>query len=530
MTGLQQAPDRELEAALCSWLDEGVTSLSDRVVDSLIRELPSSPQRRRSWLVLPGRPLLAMAATMVLVLALSVAVWLGNVVEPVEPTPSWRAMRYVEAPLEPGHYLLGSPFPIHVGMTLPEGWGGNPGRETYAQVNYIGGGEGGGTALFFTFVEGVYRDPCHLEQGFIDPPVGPGVDDLAAALAVLPGVSVSGPSDTVLGGRPAVTLALIAPSAFEGCTGQTDGPPFRLWGVPEWGAMAPGERLRLWIVAVGGERLVIGAEEFADSSPEALAALNTVVASLRLEPEEPVASASLLPNEFCNPCTPLPPSGPLLEGRYAVLLRLHRYVGDTRIPLEQRHRVTFDAQPGWSSTGAGIVTSDAPLGGGARLAIWNVARIYLDPCHWQTSAYGTVNGSALGQLDSLADSFWKWWAPEAVVGDEYVPPARAPDAAPPIDETRSGYFAKRLVLTLPRDLDLAACDGGEYRIWEDLEGRARSASGPGERISLWVVDLAPGLLVIDASTMPDTSEQDRRLLTAMLPTVWVERPADFAGQ
>ena len=202
-------------------------------------------------------------------------------------------------------------------MTISTGWGSNPVGRSYAQVSYLGEGEGGGTALFFTFVEGVYADPCHLEQGYVDPPVGPTVDELAVALAGLPAVSVSGPTDTVLGGYPAVTLTLTAPASFEGCTGETDGPPFRLWGVPEWGAMFPGERLRLWIVAVGGQRLVIGAEEFDHASTRSLAAVNTLLSSLRIDPEGAIANASPPPNEFCNPCSSLPAGGPLEPGRYS---------------------------------------------------------------------------------------------------------------------------------------------------------------------------------------------------------------------
>jgi hypothetical protein len=134
-----------------------------------------------------------------------------------------------------------------------------------------------------------------------------------------------------------------------------------------------------------------------------------------------------------------------------------------------------------------------------------------------------VDPSELGQLESLADAFHESWR----AGAEQR--RFAPMASEPIDETRYGRFAKRLVLTVPSDVDLAACDGGEYRMWEDLEGRARVARGPGERIRLWVVDLSPGLLVVDASTLPSTSSRDRDRLNWLIPTVWVERPASDTG-
>jgi hypothetical protein len=76
-------------------------------------------------------------------------------------------------------------------------------------------------------------------------------------------------------------------------------------------------------------------------------------------------------------------------------------------------------------------------------------------------------------------------------------------------------------LTIPTDVVLADCDGGEYRIWEDLDGRARLAREPGEEIQVWVVDYEPGLLLVDASVLPNTSAADRSELETVLPSMWV---------
>jgi hypothetical protein len=515
---------RDLDGILEAWFDEGPVLSADRSVGAALAQAEAYGQERASWL--PGRAVLAIAATLAIILTMGVALWLARAPDPVEPAPTWQVLPSVEAPLAPGRYVVGAPFPIRIGITVPAGWGSNPVRDTFAQVTYLGVGGEGGSALFFTFVEGVYADPCHLEQGFMDPPPGRGVDELAGALAGLPGVSVSGPADTLIDGRPAVTLTLTAPSVFQGCTGETDGPPFRLWGVPEWGSMVPGQRLQLWIVGIGGRRLVIGAEKPAGAAPQALASVNALVSSLDLDPEGLIASATAPPNELCNPCAPLPTGGSLEPGRYALELQLRRLIGETPVPLSQPHRLTFDVQPGWSSTGSGIETSDAPAGGGARLSAWSVARIYVDPCHWQTSP-GAVDLGGMGKLDALADGFWKWWTTGGPLGAGYEPPPLAPRGTKPIDETRYGSFAKRLELSIPDDVDVSACDAGEYRLWEDVAGRARVAIGPGERIRIWIVDLAPGMMVLEASTMPDTSRQDCRLLDGLIPTIWVERPGDY---
>ena len=86
---------------------------------------------------------------------------------------------------------------------------------------------------------------------------------------------------------------------------------------------------------------------------------------------------------------------------------------------------------------------------------------------------------------------------------------------------RYSQFGRHVQLTIPNDVVLADCDRGEYRIWEDLDGRARLARGPGEEIQLWVVDYEPGLLLVDASVLPRTSEADRAELVQLLPSLWV---------
>jgi hypothetical protein len=177
----------------------------------------------------------------------------------------------------------------------------------------------------------------------------------------------------------------------------------------------------------------------------------------------------------------------------------------------------------------GIETVEASDSAGVRLSVWSIGAVYIDPCHWQTSAYGLVDPPMLRRMDHLADAFWRWWAPGPGLGGEYEVPAWAPQATEPIDEPRYGQFGRFVELTVPSDVDLAACDGGEYRIWDDLGGRPRYANGPGERIRLWIVDFEPGLLVVDASSLPGTSADDVARLDGMIPTIWAHAPGDPSG-
>jgi hypothetical protein len=429
-------------------------------------------------------------------IAFAVRPWIAD-----RPALVWRAFpsEPVQS-LEAGPYLIGAPFPVRIGFTMPPGWHADGVRSTLAALGLEGGG------LTFTVVEGVYADPCHLEEGLLDPGVGPTADDLASALAGLPGVRVSGPTDTTVGGRPALALTVTAPESFESCTESDGGPLFRLWGVPEWHWLDPGERNRLWIVEVGAVRLVISAEEYPDASPAALAALNEVIASIDIEPsfEAGVVGASRAP----TPKLPtLPMSGPLEAAEYQFFVRLHRYTDDgVPVPLTGPHRGIVTVPEGWSSIGSGIRDDGRS---GAQISVGTAARIFRDPCRWRTST--EVDPRTMTTLDGMAEALSAW--------DAAAP--FAPDASPPLDVPRFSHFGRVVELSIPEDVVLADCDGGEYRLWEDLAGYARVARAPGESIELFVVDYEPGLLIVDASLLPEATEQDRADLQRLLLTLWV---------
>ena len=105
-------------------------------------------------------------------------------------------------------------------------------------------------------------DPCNY-QGLLDPLPGPSVDDLAAALASLPGLDATTPTDVTMDGYEGKQLTLTAPASFEGCTLSPEG-TFRIWELPLGATLRPwtaGERDRMWILDVDGQRLVIQAPE-----------------------------------------------------------------------------------------------------------------------------------------------------------------------------------------------------------------------------------------------------------------------------
>jgi hypothetical protein len=297
-----------------SWLEEGVTALPDRVLDAVLDQVPATRQRRAWW---PARRLphmntpirIAMAAAAVVVLAL-VGVNLfsrtGGVggrpatsvpTATTAPTPSALlsptpacvqdrcptpgALGGVVGPLKPGTYVAADPFLLRVTFTVPAGWEGNIGGP-YAV--FLDQPQGTG-AVSFSIFEQVYADPCHNDRGLLNPLPGPSVDDLATALAKVPGLGNPIPVDVTVAGYQGKQLTLTAPASFAGCTLTWDG-KFRVWVLPLGATndLTPGERDRVWILDVGGQRLVIDAPEMPGQTAETTAEVQRIVDSIRIAP------------------------------------------------------------------------------------------------------------------------------------------------------------------------------------------------------------------------------------------------------
>ena len=80
------------------------------------------------------------------------------------------------------------------------------------------------------------------------------MDELASALAALPGLQVTPPTDVTLGGYQGKQLTITAPATASSC---------QVWVLPLGATndMAPGDQQRVWILDVDGQRLVIDAPE-----------------------------------------------------------------------------------------------------------------------------------------------------------------------------------------------------------------------------------------------------------------------------
>ena len=66
----------------------------------------------------------------------------------------------------------------------------------------------------FYLVENVISNPAALSEGFMDPPVGPTVDDLVQAIVDHPAWTASTPSDVTIGGRAGQKVSItVTPDA-----------------------------------------------------------------------------------------------------------------------------------------------------------------------------------------------------------------------------------------------------------------------------------------------------------------------------
>ena len=313
--------DRDVTRIVQSWLEEGVTALPDRVLDAVLDQLPATPQRWSWW---PARRLPQMntrlriaaavaAVVVVALIAINFAPKSASIGGPPSaasptakpsPTPSPIAL-YVgtnetQASLDAGTYVAPDPFPLRVTFTVPAGWVGGVAGPYAVFLNQ----QNGSGALNFTIFNDVYADPCHY-KGLLSPLPGPAVDDLASALASLPGLTTAAPTVVTLAGYQGKQLTLTAPASFTVCTLSADG-AFRIWELPLGATndLTAGERDQVWILNVGGQRLVIDTPHMPGETAQETAEVQAVLDSFRIAPAAP--SASTAPAASSTGASPTP--------------------------------------------------------------------------------------------------------------------------------------------------------------------------------------------------------------------------------
>ena len=275
---------RDLTRLVRSWLQEDRHEDASRVLDLVLDQLDSTPQRRAGWLArrfpMNYTAKFALTAAVVVVLAaIGIGVFLQKdaSVGPSVPTPSPSARSLPEAgPLEPGIYEMpASVAGVAFEFTVPAGWATD--KDDFVSKHMKGNDE---IAFSAWQVTHLFTNACHPDQGQVVE-VGPTVDDLANALATQKGRRASGPTDTDIDGYPAKRIELAPRSSSSTCD-----EPLRVWaGVggdtgSGWRSFT-GQTDVIYVVDAGGRRLVINTWHLAGATEADVTELEGILASIR---------------------------------------------------------------------------------------------------------------------------------------------------------------------------------------------------------------------------------------------------------
>jgi len=156
--------------------------------------------------------------------------------------------------------------------------------------------------------------------------------------------------------------------------------------------------------------------------------------------------------------------------------------------FDASYRITMDIPDGYRGFERYAVIK---LGETQGMSAWVVGNIYADPCHWIGTLLDPPVGSSVdGLVAALATQKGRHASTVTYV-------------------TLDGFAGKYMELTVPARINLADCDGGEFRTWLDTSLEAARWLEPGQRDLLWIVDVDGTPLVIDVSLGAGTSAQDR---------------------
>ena len=173
---------------------------------------------------------------------------------------------------------------------------------------------------------------------------------------------------------------------------------------------------------------------------------------------------------------------------------------------------------GWHGAGDHFVVKYDPSRPGPvlGLSLWDVGRVYRDPCHYLGQDYDPGP-----TVDDLV---------KALVEQKLR------DATTPTVATLDGYTGRYLEWSVPADMKSSkwtqfdACDLGtdssrDFESWLPTGGSGdRYEQVPGQIDRLWVLDVKGQRLVIDATYSSDTSQADRAELEQIVESLRFATP------
>ena len=295
--------DRDTTRVVRSWLRTDEHESADRVLETVLSRLDTTPQRRR---MLPSRRLAQMNTQLKLLIAAAAVVVVavvgyqllprtgsvGGQPPTAPPTPTPVATPAPQAPtagptatlpaippagaLAIGRHPLtleGVPFTFEIAHT---GWVSN-GAFGFDKEP-IPGATGASFIYWEHDADGVFTDPCGDVEA---PPVGRSAAAIAAAIAAIPGIElVAGPTAVTIGGKPAQYVAIRIPDVIACAPNH-----FYLWydsSLPDNARYATdtGSTIRVWIIEVDGKRVQLDGETYKGAGPEIGDELQAIIDSI----------------------------------------------------------------------------------------------------------------------------------------------------------------------------------------------------------------------------------------------------------
>jgi hypothetical protein len=284
--------DRDTTRIVRSWLQTDEYESADRVLDVVLDQLDTTPQRRATWWPVRRLPpmnttaKLALAAAAVVVVALlGLRFMLPDVGGPTgtpEPTPIPSSLALpAQGSLSPGTYILSDPGVTArpVTITVPAGWStdesfvrkGNAVNPTQSAV-YLG----------TWIVSHVDVDACDEAAGVTETTTAQAIVDALSAQA---GSGMTGPTADTLGGVATQRFDLHFDPAI--CNNNMahlwpDAAPQTGGGQPLW----PGQTMTIHVIDFDGDPMIVTATSRSGASRGDLDELEAVLGSVQFGPAE----------------------------------------------------------------------------------------------------------------------------------------------------------------------------------------------------------------------------------------------------
>ena len=298
----------DLGNVLRVWLEDGPSTMPDRVVDVVADRIHRQPQRRGwrlRWRLTPMNTQLKVAGGLIAAVIVAIAAWqllprsggIGSqpTPSPVAATPSpapASAASLPEGSVAAGRYSfnpLASAPNLRVEADVPAGW---QGFGEWSILGPSGTGAPAGIGIGFIAADGIFSDPCHWDLAGdrswpqpADVAVGPTVDDLVTALVANDSYTTTTPSDVSLGGADGKRVELQLPSGIGACDDDgSGGSRYMVFSGIDGGlyAQGPDNRMQLSIVDVEGTRLIISVGYYPGTPAAERTAAEVILQSLAI--------------------------------------------------------------------------------------------------------------------------------------------------------------------------------------------------------------------------------------------------------